>query len=111
MNVTRGSIYYVDLNPTLGNEQRGFRPMLIIQNNIGNCHAPTVIVAAITSKAARLPTHVSFGEPFCRGTIMLEQIRTIDKRRLRYFIGEVSAATLQQVNHALMVSCGMVQPV
>ncbi len=111
-HILRGDIYLADLRPAAGSEQDGIRPVLIIQNNIGNKHSPTVIVAAITAKQtkARLPTHVQVG--FVPGihrssVIMLEQLRTLDKSHLIYYIGSVEKTTMKRVNTALRVSIGL----
>ena len=109
-SIQRGDIYYADLSPVIGSEQGGCRPVLIIQNNIGNHHSPTVIVAAITScfKSHRLPTHVQIiGKNYglqCDSTILLEQLRTLDKSRLRKYIGHVDENTMQKIDAALSVS-------
>lgn len=112
MEVCRGDIFYVDFTPVVGCEQGGVRPALIVQNNIGNQHSPTVIVAAITSRMGknRLPTHVPLDgvEIGLRknSIVMLEQIRTIDRSRLRTYLGHISNNYLQQVDGALGVSLG-----
>ncbi len=115
MNIKRGDIYYADLSPVVGSEQGGIRPVLIIQNDIGNRYSPTVIAAAITSKLSknRLPTHIDligcakeFG--LSRDSvILLEQIRTIDKRRLKEKMGHIDRATMAQVDGAIGVSFGL----
>lgn len=113
--VKRGDIYYADLSPVVGSEQGGIRPVLIIQNDIGNKYSPTVIIAAITSQInkAKLPTHVeiSYTEYGLNkdSVILLEQIRTIDKRRLKDKIGHINNELMQQVNDALMISLGLVE--
>lgn len=110
--VYKGDIFYVDFTPVVGCEQGGIRPALIIQNNIGNRYSPTVIVSAITSRTGknRLPTHVSLDgvEIGLRkdSFVMLEQIRTIDRSRLRTYLGHISDMRLQQVDKALGVSLG-----
>ncbi len=113
MSVHRGEIYYADLSPVVGSEQGGIRPVLIVQNDVGNRHSPTVIAAAITSRRdkARLPTHITV----TGGTsglakdsiILLEQIRTLDKRRLRERMGELDTASMDKVDSALSVSFGL----
>jgi len=110
----RGDIFYGDLSPVIGSEQGGVRPVLIIQNDIGNKYSPTVIVAAITSQInkAKLPTHVEL-EAFKYGitkdsVILLEQIRTIDKRRLKEKIGHLSEELMKQVDTAIQISFGLV---
>lgn len=113
----RGDLYYADLGYGIGSEQKGNRPVVIIQNNVGNKHSPTVIIAAITSKAnvkAKLPTHyyLDAGNGLAMPSIvLLEQIRTIDKRRLSDYIGRLNKAHIQGINHALAVSIGLIEPV
>lgn len=108
--IRRGDIYYADLRPVVGSEQGGIRPVLIIQNDIGNKHSPTVICAAITSKMnkAKLPTHVEIDSKSCDivkdSVILLEQLRTIDKKRLREKVCHLENDILYQVNQALRVS-------
>ncbi|EFE13146.1 toxin-antitoxin system, toxin component, MazF family [Clostridium sp. M62/1] len=108
--IRRGDIYYADLRPVVGSEQGGVRPVLIIQNDVGNKHSPTVICAAITSKMnkAKLPTHVELNTRRCDmvkdSVILLEQLRTIDKQRLRERICHIDDELLERVNRALMVS-------
>lgn len=110
MIIRRGDIYYADLRPVVGSEQGGVRPVLIIQNDVGNKHSPTVICAAITSKMnkAKLPTHVELNTRRCDmvkdSVILLEQLRTIDKQRLRERIYHIDDELLERVNRALMVS-------
>ena len=111
-SILRGDLYYADLNPVVGSEQGGIRPVLIIQNNIGNKHSPTVIIAAITSKAmkATLPTHciLSAHAGLDRDSVvLLEQVRTIDKRRLKDYVGTLGQDDMQKVNTALAVSVGL----
>lgn len=109
--IRRGDIYHADLNPVIGSEQGGIRPVLVIQNNIGNQHSPTIIVAAITSqKKAKLPTHVYLNEiqGLCEhSVILLEQLRTIDKKRLREYIGTLNRQQMEKVNKALNISTGV----
>ena len=110
LNIRRGQIYYADLSPVVGSEQGGLRPVLIIQNDIGNSHSPTVIAAAITSRQTkhRLPTHIDFSEVLSKDSVvLLEQIRTLDKRRLKQCMGEVSEKIMEQVNHAIKISLGV----
>ena len=116
MIVKRGDIFYADLSPVVGSEQGGLRPVLIVQNDVGNRYSPTVIAAAITSKTgkAKLPTHIDVsGDPdqtpgLARDSvILLEQVRTIDKRRLRERIGRLDLYTMQKVNSAISVSFGL----
>lgn len=111
--IRRGDIYYADLNPSVGSEQGGIRPVLIIQNNIGNRYSPTLIVAAITScnEKTRLPTHVPVGSTIGRlykgATVLLEQMRTIDRTRLRERLGALESSDMEAVNNALEVSVGL----
>ena len=106
----RGDIYYADLRPVVGSEQGGIRPVLIIQNDVGNKHSPTVICAAITSKMnkAKLPTHIELlcGEYDMErdSVILLEQLRTIDKKRLKDKVCHLDKATMERVNKALKIS-------
>ena len=112
MDVKRGEIYYADLSPVVGSEQGGVRPVLVIQNDVGNKYSPTVIVCAVTSQMtkAKLPTHVEFarGEAgLSRDSVaLLEQVRTLDKRRLKERIGELSPPAMKKVNLALLISLG-----
>ena len=113
MTVKRGDIYYADLSPVVGSEQGGLRPVLIVQNDIGNKHSPTVIAAAITSRLgkAKLPTHIDvYAERFGLvkdSVILLEQIRTIDKTRLREKMGHIDDVLMQKVNNAITISFGL----
>ena len=113
MNVRRGEIYYADLSPVVGSEQGGIRPVLIVQNDIGNKHSPTVIAAAITSKQdkASLPTHIRVdavsGGLSRDSVVLLEQIRTLDKRRLRERMGKLDSNSMNQINSALTISFGL----
>ena len=110
MIIRRGDIYYADLRPVVGSEQGGVRPVLIIQNDVGNRHSPTVICAAITSKMnkAKLPTHVELDARRCdmvrNSVILLEQLRTIDKQRLKERICHIDESLLEEVNRALRIS-------
>lgn len=110
MVIRRGDIYYADLRPVVGSEQGGVRPVLIIQNDVGNKHSPTVICAAITSKMnkAKLPTHVELNTNRCGmirdSVILLEQLRTIDKQRLKERICHIDGGLLKEVDQALMIS-------
>ena len=112
-NVRRGDIYYADLSPVVGSEQGGVRPVLIVQNNTGNKYSPTVIAAAITSQInkAKLPTHIELSAKSYGLTkdsvVLLEQIRTIDKRRLKEHMGHLDSLTMQKVNAAISVSFGL----
>ena len=111
--IKRGDIYYAELNPVIGSEQGGTRPVLIISNDIGNRHSPTVIVAAITSRVhtkAKLPTHTAirdFEDLNKDSIILLEQIRTIDKKRLQEYIGMLSANEMARVDKALAISVSL----
>lgn len=113
----RGELYYADLGNGIGSGQKGFRPVVIIQNNVGNKHSPTVIVAAITSKAtrkAKLPTHYYIGPESGLDTfsvVLLEQLRTIDRRRLGAYIGRLSDHQMQELGHALAISIGLIEPI
>ena len=112
-NVKRGDIYYADLSPVVGSEQGGVRPVLIVQNDTGNRYSPTVIAAAITSQTnkAKLPTHIALSAPDYGlprdSVVLLEQIRTIDKRRLKERMGELDAPAMSQVNNDLEISFGL----
>ena len=113
MEVHRGEVFYADLSPVVGSEQGGVRPVLIVQNEIGNRHSPTVIAAAITSRLdkTRLPTHINIRAVDTGlakdSVVLLEQIRTIDKRRLKERMGELDAPSMSQVNNALEISFGL----
>ena len=112
-SVKRGDIFYADLSPVVGSEQGGVRPVLIVQNDTGNRHSPTVIAAAITSQTgkARLPTHISVAPLSCglpkESVILLEQVRTLDKRRLREKMGHVEENVMEKVDLAIAVSFGL----
>ena len=113
MNIRRGDIYYADLSPVVGSEQGGIRPVLIVQNNVGNRFSPTVIAAAITSRQskANLPTHI----PLHSGSsglakdsvVLLEQVRTIDKRRLKEKMGAIDQSAMNAVDNAISISFGL----
>lgn len=113
MNVKRGDIYYADLSPVIGSEQGGLRPVLIVQNDVGNRYSPTVIAAAITSKMGKtkLPTHIDIlgnqAGLAKDSVILLEQIRTIDKKRLKEKMGHLDEGTMRNVNDAIEVSFGL----
>lgn len=113
MIVKRGDIYYADLSPVVGSEQGGIRPVLVIQNDIGNKYSPTMIAAAITSQInkAKMPTHIELAAKDYGlnkdSVILLEQIRTIDKRRLREKIGRIDDGLMASVNNALSISFGL----
>lgn len=113
-SVKRGEIYYADLSPVVGSEQGGVRPVLIIQNDTGNRYSPTVIAAAITSQMgkARLPTHIELPVSKSSGlsrnsTVLLEQVRTLDKKRLRERMGRVDEDLMEQIDLAIAVSFGL----
>lgn len=111
--IRRGDIYYANLNPVVGSEQGGQRPVLIIQNDVGNTYSPTTIVAAITSriKRAKLPTHIEVSAARYRlekdSVILLEQLRTIDKQRLKEKIDHLDEEIMDKVNQALEISIGL----
>ncbi len=113
MTVKRGDIYYADLSPVVGSEQGGVRPVLIVQNDVGNKFSPTVIAAAITSQRDKtnLPTHIEVDARDCGlakdSIVLLEQVRTIDKRRLREKMGVLDNGSMGKVNEALSVSFGL----
>lgn len=115
VQVHRGDVFYADLSPVIGSEQGGIRPVLIIQNDIGNKHSPTVIVAAITSQIdkAKLPIHVELKADDTGldrdSVILLEQLRTIDKKRMREKLTQLDDAVMQQVDEALRISLGLKQ--
>ena len=113
MVIRRGDVFYADLRPVVGSEQGGIRPVLIVQNDVGNRHSPTVICAAITSRLnkAKLPTHVGVSTMQCDmvkdSVILLEQLRTIDKKRLKDRICHIDGVLLNEVDKALLVSLGL----
>lgn len=115
MDVVRGEIYYADLSPVVGSEQGGVRPVLVVQNDVGNKFSPTVIIAAITSQLtkAKLPTHIELSCDNFKlpkdSVVLLEQIRTLDKRRLKEKIDILDSLTMQKVDIALMISLGVVK--
>ncbi len=109
--IKRGDIFFADLSPVIGSEQGGLRPVLVVQNNVGNKYSPTVIVAAITSQInkAKIPTHIELSTNYGLSkdsVALLEQLRTIDKRRLRDKIGCVDNDKMRSVNNALLISLG-----
>jgi mRNA interferase MazF len=112
-NVRRGDIYYADLSPVVGSEQGGIRPVIILQNDVGNKYSPTVIVAAITSQInkAKLPTHVEISSEDYGlnkdSVVLLEQVRTLDKRRLKEKIGHMTDDDIFKVDEALIISLGL----
>lgn len=110
--IKRGEIYYADLDPVVGSEQGGVRPILIVQNNIGNRYSPTTVIVPITSRISKktnLPTHVpiSCAGLDCESQALLEQIKTIDKRRLKERIGEIGKTQMENIEKALLISVGM----
>lgn len=111
--VKRGDIFYADLSPVIGSEQGGVRPVLVIQNNIGNKYSPTIIIAAITSQInkAKLPTHIEINAPDYGlpkdSVVLLEQIRTIDKKRLREKIGNFDEDMMSSVDKCIKISLGL----
>ena len=113
MTVKRGEIYYADLSPVVGSEQGGIRPVLIVQNDVGNKYSPTVIAAAITSQQDKteLPTHIKVDADDCglskNSVGLLEQVRTIDKRRLRERMGSLGSGAMNRIDRALSVSFGL----
>ena len=113
INVRRGDIYYADLSPVVGSEQGGLRPVLIIQNDVGNKYSPTVIAAAITSRMGktRLPTHIDIYAQKAGlakdSVVLLEQIRTLDKRRLKEKMGHLDESLMTEINNAIAVSFGL----
>ncbi len=113
MNIRRGDIYYADLSPVIGSEQGGLRPVLIVQNDVGNRYSPTVIAAAITSRMGKtkLPTHIDVSGLSSGlskdSVILLEQIRTLDKQRLKEKMGHLDADTMNHVDDAIQVSFGL----
>ena len=113
MIIKRGDIYYADLSPVVGSEQGGLRPVLIVQNDIGNKYSPTVIAAAITSQQTKsnLPTHIKINATGCGlskdSIVLLEQIRTIDKQRLKEKMGSLDYNSMTGINKALSVSFGL----
>ena len=110
--IKRGEVYYADLNPVVGSEQGGIRPIIVLQNDVGNKYSPTVIAAATTSRLtkAKLPTHIELTReqtPLPKDSVvLLEQIRTIDKSRIKEKIGELPPDVMQRINDALLLSLG-----
>ena len=115
MSVKRGDIYYADLSPVVGSEQGGMRPVLIIQNDVGNRYSPTVIAAAITSRMGktRLPTHIDIYAEKAGlakdSVVLLEQIRTLDKRRLKEKMGHLDDSIMNEINGAIAISFGLAE--
>ena len=115
MTIKRGEIYYADLSPVIGSEQGGIRPVLIVQNDVGNKYSPTVIAAAITSQRFKthLPTHISVNADNCglskNSIVLLEQVRTLDKQRLKERTGTLGNGDMSRIDRALSVSFGLAQ--
>jgi mRNA interferase MazF len=113
--IMRGDMYYADLSPVVGSEQDGLRPVVVIQNNIGNKYSPTIVIAAVTSKITpkiMLPTHIRISAKYGiekDSVVLLEQIRTIDRKRLEGYIGTLDTATMMQINKALAISVGLIE--
>lgn len=113
MDINRGDIFYADLSPVVGSEQGGVRPVLVVQNDVGNKFSPTVIIAAITSQLtkAKLPTHIELKKEKFNllkdSVVLLEQIRTLDKRRLKDKLSSVDDVTMQKIEIAMMISLGI----
>ena len=113
LNIKRGDIFFADLSPVVGSEQGGIRPVLIVQNDVGNKYSPTVIAAAITSQQfkTRLPTHINVDAAVCGlskdSVVLLEQIRTLDKQRLKEKMGNLPEGDMNRINDALSVSMGL----
>lgn len=113
MTVKRGDIYYADLSPVVGSEQGGMRPVLIVQNDVGNKFSPTVIAAAITSQRdkTQLPTHIQLSPQSCGlqkdSVVLLEQVRTIDKKRLKEKMGRIDDDSMGEIDRALSISFGL----
>lgn len=115
--IKRGELYYADLSPVVGSEQGGVRPVLVVQNDVGNKYSPTIIAAAVTSRIskAKLPTHIELSADLYGlnkdSVVLLEQIRTLDKRRLKERIGELNSAIMNKVDDALLISLGFIKNV
>lgn len=113
--IKRGELYYADLSPVVGSEQGGVRPVLVVQNDVGNKYSPTVIAAAVTSRIgkAKLPTHIELSADLYGlnkdSVVLLEQIRTLDKRRLKERIGELNPSVMRKVDGALLISLGFIK--
>ena len=110
--IRRGDLFYADLNPVVGSEQGGIRPVLVVQNNVGNHFSPTIVAVAITSRKAKssMPTHIPLEDvPGLAPTslLLLEQLRTIDRKRLRGYIGRISKEKMLEVDVALVISIGL----
>lgn len=112
-HICRGEMYFADLNPVIGSEQGGFRPVLIVQNNVGNIHSPTVIVAALSGRVTTktvLPTHYvvqAYAGLKEESLVLLEQIRTIDKRRLQDYIGQLNKKDMKQIDRCIALSLNL----
>lgn len=115
MLIKRGDVFYANLSPVIGSEQGGSRPVLILQNNIGNKYSPTIIVAAITAQISKgkLPTHIELKSDKCKlerdSVVLLEQLRTIDKKRLRNKITTLDSTIMKSVDEAVKISVGLVK--
>lgn len=115
MEINRGDIFYADLSPVIGSEQGGVRPVLVVQNDVGNKYSPTVIIAAITSQLskAKLPTHIELSHVKYNlakdSVVLLEQIRTLDKRRLKEKVSSIDVVSMKQIDVAIMISLGITQ--
>lgn len=113
MEIKRGDIFYADLSPVVGSEQGGIRPVLIVQNDVGNKYSPTVIAAAITSQETKshLPTHINLASDGCGlakdSVVLLEQVRTLDKKRLKEKRGTADKKSMNKINEALSISFGL----
>lgn len=113
MTIKKGDLYFADLSPVVGSEQGGIRPVLVVQNDVGNKYSPTIIVAAVTSQMnkAKLPTHVEINASdnglSKNSVVLMEQLRTIDKKRLKERIGTLDSELIPNVNHALEISLGI----
>ena len=113
MNIHRGDIFYADLSPVVGSEQGGVRPVLIVQNDVGNRFSPTVIAAAITSQKdkTKMPTHIQLNSEDCglakESIVLLEQVRTLDKKRLKECMGRLDDTAMQKIDQALSISFGL----
>ncbi len=113
MEIKRGDIFYADLSPVVGSEQGGIRPVLIVQNDVGNKYSPTVIAAAITSQETKtnLPTHINLNSGMCglakNSVVLLEQVRTLDKKRLKEKRGSTTKSFMNKINQALSISFGL----
>lgn len=110
--IQRGDIFYADLNPAIGSEQGGIRPVIVVQNDVGNYYSPTIIVTVLTTKLKKhLPTHIDIragdGNIASDSTILLEQLRTIDKNRLKQYIGNVSENIMDKIDRGMLISLGI----